>query len=158
MVCSGLREITSGRVTEMDEMNRRLYGSQGRGLKDVGGTSGGLGSFVLGALMAAAGGYLLLNQVTVTTGFWTFFGYNAFGLSLVPLLFGMTVIVPPPNSSGFSFCVRAASASREISAASCHTFLSCASRMTGTVRPASVCAAMPRWTRPDRVTTPASSS
>ena len=30
--------------------------------------------------------------------------------------------------------------------------------MTGTVSPASVCAAMPRCTRPDRVTTPASSS
>jgi hypothetical protein len=92
MVRSSFREITSGRVVEMDEMNRRLYGTQGRGIKDVGGTSGGLGSFVLGAVMTAAGGYLLLNQVTVTTGFWTFFGYNAFGLSLVPLLFGILLL------------------------------------------------------------------
>ena len=30
-----------------------------------------------------------MNQVTVTSGFWSFFGYNAFGLSLVPLLIGI---------------------------------------------------------------------
>ena len=32
-----------------------------------GGTSGGLGAFLAGVLMVAAGGYLLLNQVQVTT-------------------------------------------------------------------------------------------
>jgi len=39
--------------------------------------------------MVAVGGYLLLNQVTVTTGFWAFWGYNAFGLTLLPLLGGI---------------------------------------------------------------------
>jgi hypothetical protein len=76
----------------MEDMDRRLRGVQGRRINNVGGTAGGLGSFVLGVVMTAAGGYLLLNQVTVTTGFWTFFGYNAFGLSLVPLLFGILLL------------------------------------------------------------------
>ena len=76
----------------MEDMDRRLGATRGRRLKDVGGTSGGLGSFVLGAVMAVAGGYLLLNQVTVSTGYWQFFGYNAFGLSLVPLLLGILLL------------------------------------------------------------------
>jgi hypothetical protein len=76
----------------MDELDRRLGGTQGRRMRDVGGTPGGLGSFLLGAVMVAGGGYLLLNQVTVTSGFWTFYGYNTFGLSLVPLLFGILLL------------------------------------------------------------------
>jgi uncharacterized protein len=80
------------RVIEMDDLDARLnYGRSGR-LRNVGGTSGGLGSFLLGLVMMAGGGYLLLNQVTVTSGFWTFYGYNAFGLSLVPLLFGILLL------------------------------------------------------------------
>jgi hypothetical protein len=55
----------------------------------AGGTLGGLGEFVIGLVMVAVGGYLILNQVTVTTGFWGFWGYNAFGLTLVPLLGGI---------------------------------------------------------------------
>src|SRR5262245_27141765 len=76
----------------MDDLDRRLRAGQGRRLTDVGGTAGGLGSFVLGAVMTVAGGYLLLNQVTVMTGFWHIFGYDAFGLSLVPLLFGILLL------------------------------------------------------------------
>ena len=55
----------------------------------AGGTPGGVGEFVVGLLMAAIGGYLLLNQVTVTTGFWVFWEYNTFGLTLLPLLAGI---------------------------------------------------------------------
>lgn len=55
----------------------------------AGGTSGGLGEFVIGLVIAAIGGYLLLNQVTVTTGFWAFWGYHTFGLTLLPLLAGI---------------------------------------------------------------------
>jgi hypothetical protein len=55
----------------------------------VGGTPGGLGEFVIGLVMVAMGGYLLLNQVTVSTSFWAFWGYNTFGLTLVPLLVGI---------------------------------------------------------------------
>jgi uncharacterized protein len=60
--------------------------------KGAGGTPGGLGEFFAGAAMTAAGGYLLLNQVTVTSGFWHLWGYNSFGLSLLPLLVGIGVL------------------------------------------------------------------
>jgi hypothetical protein len=39
--------------------------------------------------MAVAGGYLLTQQVAVTTGHWQLWGYNAFGLSLLPLIVGI---------------------------------------------------------------------
>ncbi|HEY3569410.1 MAG TPA: hypothetical protein VGP73_15875 [Thermoanaerobaculia bacterium] len=61
-------------------------------LKGAGGTPGGLGEFVIGLAMAAAGGYLLTQQVTVTSGYWNLWGHNAFGLSLVPLLFGVALL------------------------------------------------------------------
>jgi hypothetical protein len=66
-------------------------------LRDVGGTSGGLTSFLLGTAMLVLGGYWLLNQVTVTGRFWqpfgiSLFGYGGFGLSLVPLLFGIGML------------------------------------------------------------------
>ncbi len=64
----------------------------GRSLRDAGGTSGGLGMFAIGAIMAVGGGYLLLNQVTVTSHYWRLFGYDMFGLSLVPLLFGIGLL------------------------------------------------------------------
>jgi hypothetical protein len=64
-----------------DHMNQTFSGA--------GGTPGGLGEFFIGLVMVVAGGYLILNQVTVTTGYWTFWGYNAFGLTLVPLLGGI---------------------------------------------------------------------
>ena len=73
-------------------MEERLAGKSGRSLRDVGGTSGGLGSFLLGVVMAAGGGYLFLEKVTVRTSYWSLFGYNAFGLSLLPLLFGILLL------------------------------------------------------------------
>jgi hypothetical protein len=42
--------------------------------------------------MAAAGGYLLMNQVQVTTSFWRFGEYGGFGLTLVPLLVGIAFL------------------------------------------------------------------
>lgn len=60
--------------------------------RGAGGTSGGLGEFILGVVMAALGGYLLTNQVHVVSGFWSWYGYNTFGLSLVPLLFGVFLL------------------------------------------------------------------
>ena len=60
--------------------------------RGAGGTPGGLGTFAIGAAMIVAGGYLLLQQVTVTTGFWRLWGYDAFGLSLLPLLVGIGVL------------------------------------------------------------------
>jgi hypothetical protein len=57
-----------------------------------GGTAGGLGPFLVGLAMLVAGGYLLLNQVQVTTSYWTFGGQGSFGLSLLPLLAGIAFL------------------------------------------------------------------
>jgi hypothetical protein len=57
-------------------------------IRGAGGTPGGIGEFLIGLVLAAAGAWLLTNQVTVTTGYWLLWGYNSFGLSLVPFLFG----------------------------------------------------------------------
>jgi hypothetical protein len=61
-------------------------------MKGAGGTPGGLGSFFVGLALTVAGGYLLLTRVTVMSSPWLFFGYNAFGLSLVPLLIGIGIL------------------------------------------------------------------
>ena len=42
--------------------------------------------------MAVAGAYLLSTSVIVTSGLWTIRGYNAFGLSLLPLIFGIGLL------------------------------------------------------------------
>lgn len=42
--------------------------------------------------MAAAGGYLILNQVVVTTSYWRFGQYGGFGLTLLPLLVGIAFL------------------------------------------------------------------
>ena len=60
--------------------------------RGAGGTPGGLGEFLLGLAMAAGGGYLVTQQVTVTGGYWNFNGHNAFGLTLLPLLFGVGLL------------------------------------------------------------------
>jgi hypothetical protein len=60
--------------------------------RGAGGTPGGLGQFFFGLAMAAGGGYLLTNQVTVSSGYWQLWGYNAFGISLIPLLIGVGLL------------------------------------------------------------------
>lgn len=61
-------------------------------MKGAGGTPGGIGTFLCGAAMVVAGGYLLLARVSVVGGGWHFYGYNAFGLSLFPLLIGIGIL------------------------------------------------------------------
>lgn len=61
-------------------------------LKNVGGTPGGMWEFLIGLGMAVAGAYMLISRVTVTSGFWNWGGYNTFGLSLVPLVFGIGIV------------------------------------------------------------------
>ena len=58
----------------------------------AGGTPGGMGEFLLGLGMAVAGAYLLASSVTVSSGSWHVWGYNAFGMSLVPLIFGIGLL------------------------------------------------------------------
>jgi hypothetical protein len=61
-------------------------------MRGAGGTEGGLGTFFIGFVMAVAGGWLLTNQVMVTSGGWTLWGHNAFGLSLIPLIAGVAFL------------------------------------------------------------------
>ena len=65
---------------------------QDPGFKGPGGTSGGLGEFLIGFVMAVAGFWLLTNQVQVSTGGWRLWGYNAFGLSLLPFIIGVGIL------------------------------------------------------------------
>ena len=61
-------------------------------MRGAGGTDGGLLLFFLGLVMAVAGGWLLTNQVTVSGGAWSLWGYNSFGLSLLPFLVGTAIL------------------------------------------------------------------
>jgi len=65
---------------------------QNRTFSDVGGTPGGLAHFVLGCMMVCIGGYLVLDQVTVTGSYWSFYGGNSFGITLLPMLFGIGLL------------------------------------------------------------------
>jgi hypothetical protein len=60
--------------------------------RGAGGTPGGVGPFFIGLTMAVVGGYLLLNQVQVTTSFWNLGRYGGFGLTLLPLLVGVAAL------------------------------------------------------------------
>ena len=65
---------------------------ENRTIRDAGGTPGGLGTFVLGFMMVCLGGYFLSNQVSVAGSYWNFYGTGTFGLTLVPLLFGVGLL------------------------------------------------------------------
>ena len=65
---------------------------ENRSLGDVGGTPGGLGHFLIGIIMACLGGYFLANQVSVVGSYWSFYGANTFGITLVPMLFGVGLL------------------------------------------------------------------
>ncbi len=59
----------------------------------AGGTPGGIGQFFIGLMCAVAGGWLLTNQVSVSSGgMWNLYGYNGFGLSLIPFIAGTGLI------------------------------------------------------------------
>jgi len=61
-------------------------------MKGAGGTQGGVAQFFAGLALAVGGAYLLTQRVTVTSGFWSFFGGHTFGLSLLPLVVGAGVL------------------------------------------------------------------
>lgn len=66
-----------------------MLGAMKHRIRDVGGTQGGLPLFALGLGMTAGGAYLIANQVQVHSGYWRFWGDQTFGLTLMPLLFGI---------------------------------------------------------------------
>src|SRR5262245_13702433 len=63
----------------------------------AGGTPGGIGMFLLGLALAVAGGWLLTNQVTVSSEYFASgfmvpvinYRMNSFGLSLIPFIIGI---------------------------------------------------------------------
>jgi len=65
-------------------------------MQNVGGTPGGTRTFLLGLIMAIAGGYLLFHQVQVHGGYWSWGGLGgagrSFGITLLPLLFGIGIL------------------------------------------------------------------
>ena len=66
----------------------------------AGGTPGGVGTFLLGFALACAGGWLLTNQVVVSTGYFASgflvpvlnYRMNSFGLSLIPFIIGIAFL------------------------------------------------------------------
>lgn len=65
--------------------------------RGAGGTPGGIGMFIIGVIMALAGGYMLMNQIIVTNTFWgwhlPFLGQvSAFGVTLIFFLIGVAIL------------------------------------------------------------------
>ena len=63
-----------------------------RTIRDVGGTSGGLGMFLLGLAMTCIGGFLITDKVTIVGSYWNFWGGSSFGITLLPMLFGVAIL------------------------------------------------------------------
>ena len=67
-----------------------------RKFEGAGGTTGGVGEFFIGVLVAAIGFYLLFSHVQVHSSYWNFMGMggagHSFGISLIPLLFGIGIL------------------------------------------------------------------
>src|SRR5207245_43838 len=81
-------------LAELDEAKALV---RARRMRGAGGTPGGVGTFFLGLALAALGGYLVLNQVQVSSSFNFFglWGWNrpaGFGLTMLPLLIGIGVL------------------------------------------------------------------
>jgi len=75
--------VESKRKTEEESESSRF---------SPGGTPGGIGMFLFGLALAIAGGYLIMNQVQVTSGYWQWWGSNTFGLTLLPLVIGIGLL------------------------------------------------------------------
>ncbi len=61
-------------------------------MKGAGGTRGGVGEFLVGLGLTVAGGYMILSRLTVWSSLGSLWGFNSFGLSLIPLLGGIGVL------------------------------------------------------------------
>lgn len=79
-----LRTVAAEKESEQHHAARKFQGP--------GGTPGGLGMFIFGLALSIAGGYLIMNQVQVTSGYWQWWGPNTFGLTLIPLVIGVGLL------------------------------------------------------------------
>jgi hypothetical protein len=66
---------------------------ENRTLRDVGGTPDGIGEFLIGFVMTCLGGYLIANQVSMVGSYWSFYGANTFGITLIPMLLGVALLI-----------------------------------------------------------------
>lgn len=63
--------------------------------RGAGGTPGGLGSFLFGLILTLIGGYMLLTEIRVTTGFWgfrLFGGISPFGATMIIFIIGVVLL------------------------------------------------------------------
>jgi multisubunit Na+/H+ antiporter MnhF subunit len=79
-----LPSVEAERETQQNDIKQKFKGP--------GGTPGGAGTFIFGLALAIAGGYLIMNQVQVTSGYWLWWGPNTFGLTLIPLVIGLGLL------------------------------------------------------------------
>jgi hypothetical protein len=85
------------RTADLAELEEAKALVRARRLRGAGGTPGGVGTFFLGLALTVLGGYLILNQVQVSSSFSFFglWGWNrpaGFGLTMLPLLIGIGVL------------------------------------------------------------------
>lgn len=80
----------------MSDSGASFGGKSRRNFEGAGGTPGGVGEFFIGLGVAAIGFYLLFSHVTVHSSYWNFMGFGgasrSFGVSLIPLLFGIGIL------------------------------------------------------------------
>src|SRR5438552_16229532 len=84
-------------TSELDQLEEAKALIAPRRLRGAGGAPGGVGAFFIGLLCTVVGGYLVLNQVQVSSSFSFFglWGWNrpaGFGLTMLPLLIGIGVL------------------------------------------------------------------
>ena len=77
---------------ETETAQNQTQDAQPKKFPGAGGTPGGIGIFFLGFAMACIGGYLLSNQVMVVGSYWSFYGANTFGITLLPMLLGVAML------------------------------------------------------------------
>jgi hypothetical protein len=65
---------------------------ENRLISDAGRTCGGFGMFLLGFAMARIGGLLITHQVSLVGSYWSFWGGSSFGITLLPMLFGVGIL------------------------------------------------------------------
>lgn len=56
---------------------------------NVGGTSGGLGEFVIGLVLVLIGFYMIFTNTTVFTSFWSFYGTSLLGPLIILFMVGL---------------------------------------------------------------------
>lgn len=78
------------RVHRMNEEQREETREKYR--FNPGGTRGGIGTFLFGLALTVAGAYLIAEHVRVSSDYWSWFGGNTFGLTLLPLLIGVGLL------------------------------------------------------------------